>query len=1566
MKPLTFVYRDLRQQRVTKAIDALRQTPDAGLQEQLTAEQSRLSFSTLPNSDRAFLAYVVDWLWVTPPDIRGSIKSDPVLRLLSIDPRISDAQIAAIEALPTSSGPVPLDFIEKIRSALGDDVDAVAELAHAAYRELAANYYPFDDVGVMLPLRLETLFDAPTSAKNPDPLRWKLSLRVIPDEVSIRRDNVLVSDGEHQALIDFWNAAAPPTLAPPFVMQTWLDSDAGKTAWANFYAKASPARAAWLAAAYQPELDASGNRLTVKIPATSKSKDPQPNRVSGLPPRLGVWVITALGQRERIGTLPMNPTQTIDNQVLSLPMPGTAGEDAKKSWWANWDRAKEVGLGGEWLLPAGITPDTIEALYVVGVGDETPNEHFRAQSDAGELGTLQLGAPTNAIHGAPVAHLANDAESWRTVVQARIAERTALAHSRLAQFLTGDAAAIPAFPGATLSDQTSISQQIAQALWPALWGNWARSIWRIDEEAHCAAHWAFENLFPEGPLPPLRISEQPYGLLPVTALSQWQVGPEVISEQQRKVEQNMAQTLASLRGHWANAARNIGNVVGKDAAGFLDLLGRDALSTRYIARNMADPIAAVLGYGLSTDQAKDFLGISAKAYGVAVKLMPQEPTAFYLAMGNVDTQQLPLVAPSRMTSRDTGDGRDPQRVTMVELLEQMLGGVTIEKLFAADAHDMRWHVLPNSLLLRLLIYACQLTADWKASHISQQGSDVLDRQAKAALNLVDEWYDRRDWWSSDKHPRTGQERFLLSLSEPERLRLERAFRATIDSATHRIDPWITGFAWQRLNQHSGSARQAYRLGAYGWIDGPILGKPGPTDAGRLHAPSHGQAIASLVLRDKYLSSQPELTDASKSNPWQMNIDSRKARLAQDLADEVRLGFHIHEILGRRVEHIIGVHQKVKELRLNAQYAMYPERIDPNQVCHGVKALRGLLTGDPNGVVSQQHLRLDQPALPIGDRLFPLNDDQRLHIKLLYLALDTYADLLMADGVMQLTSRQPERAAETMDATSGFSRPPTLEFIRTPPSGYLLETRVLTVLPYVSVATIKQTESPYLIAEPSLLKFIQSQLGSEWMWKVVDDAGNVQVITLADLGLSVADALALSGGMLADFARVVVRAKFEVDVAKSFEPHRADLAAWSWNVKDEAGIAHAISLVDLSLTEAEALKLSDLDLANKVFIFAKVKLATELGKVISPAQYRLARQLSTLLGSRPAAGRDFAADGAKHKTQDVLAYNELVARYRKLHKACLALLKKFTTATNDTKRRVAIRAALRWGITPIAVPQDKLGLLAALIDTTPPVEATPLKDLCARAQAALQARFDASPLATNLPLTIDGLASAICALATTDGKLSILAKWRRAQLLAQTELKMNQPETTLETTWLTNVATVRPPLARLEAMQLEARESTILSPLTAWTSSPGDPWQAKRVKNNLNLRDTTKPQNISHDPFVAAFGSEAAWQGTNIAVMVMDSFSEAIPMPHRATSTAFGFNAPAARAPQAILLAVPPVPRQPLDEELLLQTLIETRELAHARTARLEDLGEWQSLVPTMGLHTSGSPHVWLERWPLFE
>jgi hypothetical protein len=1543
----TFLYRDARKQMLQDALAALGDAPN-DLRAPLQTEVDALQNDDWSVSDRTYLAVGADWLWSVRLTLKSQVDDDPALLALGQQALLSEAQTAAIETLPHFPGDPPQNYLDQVRAAIAGDEAILQELLHAGHRRWivqapAERVYPFDDVGVLLPIRLETLFDEPASLFNDDPTRWKLSLRVIPDEASICRDNHHVSIGEQKALTDFWNAVKQPG-APD---ASWLDGDAAGIAWQQLCDQVTPARAAWLAANLETQLD--GENVIVVIPPDMPDK-PQSNRVGGMPPELHVVAITheaVAGRTEHtIGRLPMEADQKIIAKDLELPLPSGL-EEERKRWWSNWDAAKTVGLGGEWLLPEEMTPQNIDALYVVGIGDETPESHFKAQVDAGELGVLNLGTPTNTVHGKSAADLGKSCDDWRKIAQMRLRPpanpRQKLLSGvgrSLQQHLIGSENELPIFLGADGLDDTQDSQRMVQVLWPALWGHWLLDLWQVGENAYRVGSWMMNHLCPEGPLMPLRIGDQPYGVLPVTALSQWQTRPAFNQEEQAQtaIESAMAISLSDLCTQWTASVKDKRSVVGKTTEQFMELLGQDALSRRYIQREFSPAWALLTPYisafGLNQDQQQEFIKRSLRSYHTAIKqLGREEPKEIFLGTGFWSQLELPLIQPSRMLySHQLGEERVRLPLPdFLSLLFDHLPGespenfdlkVIFERNWVFGGRDCELSTLPDSLLIRLMTHACQIACQWLRIPIgSDSMQDVLEIQQKAVLRMA-KTIDQENWRGED-HDSNDKPIFTLQIPDEQRMQLERALRATLDCATHRIDPFITGFAWQRLKQHSASPRRAHRLGVYGWVDGPFNGTPGPTDAGRLHTPSYNQTLAALILRDKFLSSRRAgLTNDGGRNPWEMNISSRKARLAEEIADEVRMGFHIYEIVGRHVENIVGIHQKVKELRINPKYAMRPERLDPHEVCNGIRALVGLLKGgEPEAIIKADDLQMD--VAPSDDPNFPLSNEQRTQLRLLHLALDAYGDLLLADGVMQLVNRQVDRAAETMDAAAGFSRPPSFEFTRTPPSGYQLESVVISTLPYLSNENIEEMSSPIRLADPSVAAFIDTQFSDDWAWTMRSVEGDQEIgsVTLAVLGFEPHETLALS----ADFLSELVRRK----------------------------------------------------------------LGLEQVRIDPPRQHALVQQLVAALGARPAAGRDFNSDPAIQQAADASVYEELRGRYQKLHASCTSLTDQLQAAADDVTRALLLRHALIWGVVPISEPADREALFALLLDSLIPETATPLTTLTDNVIKVLQKRLDdapkpaelaseveiASPLNKHeehkksaIPDGIPTLAQAIANLASPNSKLAILACWTRGTLVADSKLTVDQAEKTLDETWLTVAASTRANLARLEALQLEMN-----LPMTAWSSSPSDPWQQKLVAENLARRDTSHEKQEDESAlglriqrFTAAYGTAEAWAGEKVAVGMIDAFSEAIPMPHRTSTAAFGFNAPAARAPQAILLAVPPKPRQRLDNTLVQQIVAETRQLSHARTARMEDLGEFQPLTPTMWLQSSGPTRVRLEPYPLFE
>ena len=89
------------------------------------------------------------------------------------------------------------------------------------------------------------------------------------------------------------------------------------------------------------------------------------------------------------------------------------------------------------------------------------------------------------------------------------------------------------------------------------------------------------------------------------------------------------------------------------------------------------------------------------------------------------------------------------------------------------------------------------------------------------------------------------------------------------------------------------------------------------------------------------------------------------------------------------------------------------------------------------------------------------------------------------------------------------------------------------------------------------------------------------------------------------------------------------------------------------------------------------------------------------------------------------------------------------------------------------------------------------------------------------------------------------------------------------------------------------------------------------------------------------------------IALLDDWAETVPSRRHTTHAAFGFDAPRARAQQAVLLAVPPHEQTPLTAEALPSIVLSTRELARARMAQPNQLGAWSLAVPTSMVLAAG-------------
>ena len=501
----------------------------------------------------------------------------------------------------------------------------------------------------------------------------------------------------------------------------------------------------------------------------------------------------------------------------------------------------------------------------------------------------------------------------------------------------------------------------------------------------------------------------------------------------------------------------------------------------------------------------------------------------------------------------------------------------------------------------------------------------------------------------------------------------------------------------------------------------------------------------------------------------------------------------------------------------------------------------------------------------------------------------------------------------MDGAAGLNRPPELSLLRTPREGRAVSSSVLLALAHVPASPLPTADaqraivSPMTTLDPSVAAYVSSSTGgaTAWDFEVVFAEGlsaeRHRTVRLPDLDLTPADALTLT------------RTKLEA-----------------------LAVQRAASLEGIALESA----------------------ATNARVIGGSAtvRYERAATLVGMIGRTPAGTRALSEDASPTDANEGID-SSLVSRYLAVRDVGLALARalraqverfgpggQIGTAQPETVQRL-LRAFARWGIAPD--PARRVTAPGA-----PPVapDALASERLVDHALAALPQLDDrlakAPDAAAVAQMSPVAFVDAATMLVSPTGQVAITGTIRAEAF--PLVLKADGARH-FDRSWLTVVAAVRKPLARLEAHQL-----TTAQPLVPWSNRRDDPWQT-------DLTDTRRLVAIYAVPGLDVAGMPAQ---SLAAVAALDRFGEVIPSAEQTTGAAFGFDAPAARPQQAILLAIPPDVTKPLDQETLAQILAETRELAHARMARPVDLDDsFRGLAPTALVPASGAVAIPLEKRP---
>lgn len=1099
-----------------------------------------------------------------------------------------------------------------------------------------------------------------------------------------------------------------------------------------------------------------------------------------------------------------------------------------------------------------------------------------------------------------------------------------------------------------------------------------------------------DNVRARGPLPVLRLGAQPYGLLPVTSFRGWQAGAGEPAALAR-----LHLVLETLRPLWVDGVRTLPRVGGPDQPGehlevpksardVLRALGLSPVSRTVRVRGVRGALQAcyvdvIGGNKLRCDEGgpeERFAKALTHALGLDEWLGYQKPVINHHQNDADEPPRLWLPWVRRLPS----DGEDPVEtlarflddvVSQIEpllltigpeqaatLLEALLRQAANREYAMAAAHTARWGQLVTDAKLRspevvfsrtgpadraalqtktgLLAKVFHAGALLDAKLPAEAGTPIVqllqaDRVAlagdvgKARLGNgrldvdVDitaklpkrPWSARlveadaalqylarrvRDWHARGEDPFPAVERLLGEC---------------LDLVSHRLDAWITSLATTRLAAMRDASRRPHgiQLGSYGWVTDLHPRPDAQRSDGSILAPSLQQATTAAILRSG------TLAHPSDPGAFAVDLSSRRMRVAMAVLDGVRHGQPIGALLGYRLE------RRLHDAREAAEPA---DRLELDRFIHPLREIAPLLRlhhpGDPTAQAQEFIAAHD---VVDGARLAELGADAALDLlrgrlqgdgrpawsapeeQALRAALDSLqddvdavADLLLADSVHQLAHGNPERTGATLDSLAAGGQPPprpqVLDMVRsaTPVTHRVLVAVPGSLAPAAGWGEPRLRRRPRARAEPCLDAWAGHLLGPidrlrlRIAWRVPnDDAASPPVVT--EHAWPLVDECALDVVALAadDTLEAVLLARSDAQRPAGVAPHAVP------RLSHDRDTAWPRSVVGS-------------------------------GELIA-----LARAVAAVLAAgRAATAADFAPAAHPPQAEPPADLRERVS----------GALQKLRRLLNDAPPEgVGSAEPVRQWLLEVAA----FGV--ANPATTLTVTGDELREALVSARKAVKARLDAADAALQgEPVSADAyaLGEALTALfgpGFRAADLFIPPNGAGLNSSLGPGLRRGDPGRDPVRTWLDRAGTVRPAVAALSDLLLYAdaagtgQELALHAGQTPFAA--GDRWVgATRL-------DDSGPPAVLPATGLVIHGPDGVDMSVPTAALVIDTWAEQIPDEIQSAGISFHFDAPGARPPNTMLLAVPAVPGAAWTTDNLAGLLRETLDLAQLRLVDLETL-----------------------------
>jgi hypothetical protein len=1011
---------------------------------------------------------------------------------------------------------------------------------------------------LFFPIRIETKYHHSDSENEEI---WTLRLRFYPDQVTINNFDHRLTRKEVEDAREYWKTIA--TLDRANADAFIHDRNSEWTKLSNQYGLP---RAAYITKAvinYDPDLEPDPVTPSLKaddnIEIREEDDSLEDDRLAAmckLLPRQfivrGKFNDSTLRSIREIGkdipeSLSLDPFQ--DN--------GTTGFD---KWVTDFDEAVEKGMAIEVKLNEQEYKSGFEYIIVYGIRDNlSPDQTkikiedlFRAHRYTEGLSLVKQGTPTNLVKTKSRdeqsffshRHFSQlDVNNYRSVEFASLDEEqigliAGLApDGRLLDRALGLDHLTNGLINANSYDQVT-ARCMSFALWPSIMEYFMKRFVNIQNlDLDSLQNHFVRYVSAQGFIPPIRVGNTPYGILPVTILSEWE-DKNVIPG-----TNHIRTFFTLLKTRWAKFINDVPTVMKegvqtkeKATKNLLNILSMEAISHTYYVRGFR-----FLKY--ITDFIIEILKKNANHQQMKSKNKLLLKPLLKMTIGNID---IPDGALDGFYDLIPGSGISEIDFPMVSMSEEsdILDPNYIEKIF----DDIEG---PDRNFLKTSKRQTEIPG------ISPSDSDpLLLRLLRYSASIIGETNDQR------KIEKFSESLQILRFVKPDRLKA--LMLQTLDLASYRLDAWISSFANQRLDHLRQSAGKGLYAGAFGWVENlkpkdlqtEISSKNQVSEGGYIQAPSYAHAAAAAVLRNAYLTHSNE---EEKKDLLKINLNSERTKNALELINGIE-NIPLAELLGYKLErtlHDAEIDYLIDEFRnhfpLNKddrkelEDGVDPgqERIEPRNLTDGLAVFQNwkrltdkIDTVDNEKIINEMKNDDQNPgwksfyfeirnkyASSQDQNMTNLINQLKRQLNFLLDHVDGLSDICLAESVFQAVSGNYLRSGAVLDGMSGDGHIPVPEISNIPRTGISQVQRIalaLQVQPLMdlSLKDINDSvpwESPRKLAEPNLSKLIKSYIGEISFWiDLRDESGNVsstEEIGLTDLGLEAIDLLYIENSEL---------------------------------------------------------------------------------------------------------------------------------------------------------------------------------------------------------------------------------------------------------------------------------------------------------------------------------------------------------------------------------------------------------------------------------------------------------------------